>query len=271
MPLIDAPNGQIDTIIVGDGPNLVVLVHASAAGHASLKRLAKATVRSNMTIAIPALYGYGETRIEATDPLVANISIVQAALNHFDAESKTLMGHSMGGLAAVNALDARVRADALVLYDPILIAALDNQNAEDMALLAWDKDIVSALHASVAQGEPERGVAGFVEGWNEVRWPTLPQATRDKLTQAADLLVAETASTAGAQAPTAAINSMGIPVTIVRGANSPPLAHRMASRFAALLDNVEVVDVEGAGHMGPVIAPHLVAPVLHLVVARVAN
>ena len=103
-----------------------------------------------------------------------------------------LIGHSMGGLVALLAALDGVPADALVLYEPIVLDCLDMNDPVDSAARAWDAERVDKLRDGVAGGDPEAGVKAFIEAFNEVSWSDLPATLRADLVSKAAVLAAET-------------------------------------------------------------------------------
>lgn len=253
------PRGAVQARVLGDGPTLVVVLHASATGPRSLQALAEGVATPGRRVVAPALQGYDGTRLDAADPLSANIIVTQAVVDHFRHERCALFGHSMGGLAAISAVATGVRVDGLAVFEPILVNALHADDADDMALLAWDQRVIATLREAVATGEPERGVAAFVRAWNELDWATLPQPVRDKLIESAPLLVAETAATNIAAPPADNIAASVRHLLLLRGSRSPPLAHRMLSRFADRAGGLPVRVLHDCGHMAPLMAAGRVA------------
>jgi pimeloyl-ACP methyl ester carboxylesterase len=170
-----------------------------------------------------------------------------------------LFGHSMGGLIALLAALDGLAADALVLYEPIVLGCLDPNSPEDIAARAWDGACIQTLHERVAAGDPEAGVAAFVEAYNEVAWSQLPAALRAGLVVKASNLVAETTATQELHLDMARLAALPMPVLILQGSRSPQVTHRMTAGLARAMPRAVSRIVEGAGHMGPVMSHAAVA------------
>ena len=252
MPVYHTEIGVVETLefcsdSVGVDATLWVLLHAAAAGPGSLSGLAKRLAESGCRVVVPALHGYGATRVRVEgDRMSAHEAVARFCLTLGSARTRVLFGHSMGGLAALLAASA---ADRLVVYEPIVIGLLRADDPEDAACLAWDRAIVAHLEHCVTAGAPESGIARFVEAWNEMRWDALPASVRQRLIAAAPDLAADIRDGSGREI---APSGIGVEVLILQGAASPPITHRMTLRLEQSLPNAQRVVVAEVGHMGPV-------------------
>ena len=98
-----------------------------------------------------------------------------------EGKHRVLFGHSFGGLVAVLALLDGAKPDAVVLYDPIVLACLDLEDAADARGRAWDRELIDRLAQCTAANDPEPGIAGFIEAYNEVAWLQVPETARRAL------------------------------------------------------------------------------------------
>lgn len=262
--------GPIEMLRTGEGRDTLLFLHAAASGPRALYKLASALAAagSGRQAALLALHGYGATNVQNAqpdDPFGAHLRAVQWAFDAIGSKIATergrriVFGHSMGGLMAVLAALDGMAADALVLFEPIVLGCLDMSDPDDAAARHWDGDRVAKLQAGVASGDPESGVRAFIEAFNEVSWSDLPASLRADLVSKAAQLAAETR-----QAPHVALEkrrlaALPMPVLILQGSTSPPVTQRMTLRLAEAIPHAERVVIEGAGHMGPALSPGLVA------------
>jgi pimeloyl-ACP methyl ester carboxylesterase len=241
MPVYHTEAGTVEALEWGDGPDLLVMLHAAAAGPQSLAALATQLLRPGLRIVAPALNRYGVTVIRDESPrLAAHAAVLRAVLERYPAERRTLFGHSMGGLIG---LIEHAVFDAMVLYEPIVVACV-----EDPALVEWDRAIVE-----------QADVAAFVTAWNDTPWEALPDGARARLSAMAPTLIADMRAVSFYHLDVARLRNVRAPVLLLQGERSPPITHAMTARLAALLPNARRVVVAGCGHMGPVQHPAVIA------------
>lgn len=254
MPVYPTASGPVEVLEWGEGPTLVLLLHAAAAGPGSLSGLAKALMGPGRRIVAPALHGYGGTLVDgADDPMAAHAAVARAVLDRYPAERRIVVGHSMGGLVT---LLAAPPADALVVYEPIVLGLLRDDDPADRAARDWDRAIVAELERHLAAGDPEAGIRVFVEAWNEVAWDALPASVRARLIAAAPAMAREIR--AGSSRPLA-LDRIGAPLLILQGSGSPAITARMTARLHAEVPASGRIVLDGCGHMGPVQVPAAVA------------
>lgn len=234
MPLYHTAAGTVETLEWGDGPDLLLMLHAAAAGPQSLSTLAAQLLRPGLRIVAPALNRYGATAVEDdSDRVKAHVHVLRACLGLYPAERRILFGHSMGGLIG---LIEHAAFDAMVLYEPIVVACV-----EDAALVEWDRAIVARAD-----------IAAFVTAWNGARWETLPDSVRDRLTAMAPTLIADMRAVSNYRFDIARLREVGSRVLLLQGEQSPPITHAMTRRLAELLPKAQRLVLSGCGHMGPV-------------------
>ena len=253
--------GPIECHAQGEGAATVALLHAAASGPRSLFKLAAALADGGGRILTPALNGYGATRLTDADlgqPFAAHVRVARWALEQAPAGRRVLVGHSMGGLVALLTVAGGAAVDAAVVYEPIVLGCLDPTDPADAAARAWDAAPVAKLQAAVASGDPEAGVAAFVEAYNEVAWSALPAPLRAQLVADAPKLVAETRAAQTVAIDFAAVPA-GLPILVLQGERSPDVTHRMTLGLARRLPQARRQVIAEAGHMGPVLSAAPVA------------
>jgi lipase len=252
MPVYHTMAGTVETLEWGDGPELLVLLHAAAAGPHSLAALAALLQRPGRRVLAPALNRYGATvaRDEA-DRIRAHIDVVHARMAIHPAERRVLFGHSMGGLIGLLGASEGISFDTIALYEPIVTACLREDVAEEAALLHWDRAIVARAD-----------IGAFITAWGDTPWDALPDIARTRLSDAAPVLIADMRAVSYHALPISRLNEVRTPVLLLQGARSPAITHAMTTRLATLLPQAKRVVVEGCGHLGPIQAPAAVAGVL---------
>lgn len=249
--------GQVEVHRWGPGGKPMVLLHAAATGPKAYAPLADRLAEAGWQCLAPALHGYGNSRV----PGAASAVEAHVAIASWLAEvsgARTLVGHSMGGLAALLAAPS-VELDRLVLFEPILFDALDPE--ADADLIAAEGEMAAAMQRHLAEGRDEDAIRVFVEVWNDTAWSDLPVPARARLTAQAAGVVADTQATGGVRiAPE--IWQAPPPTTLIHGDRSPEIARRMVTGAVRHLPRAEVVGLTGIGHMGPLVQPDTVASVL---------
>lgn len=241
MPVYHTKRGAVEMLEWGDGPDLLVMLHAAAAGPQSLAALAALLMRPGLRIVAPALNRYGATVMrDEADRVGAHVDVLRATLELHPAERRTLFGHSMGGL--IGLLEAS-SFDSAVLCEPIVTACV-----QDQRLLEWDRAIV-------ATGD----IATFVSAWNGTSWEVLPQSVRDRLIAMAPMLIADMQAVSHYTLDVERLGRLAVPILLLQGETSPPITHAMTARLAELLPRARRVVVPACGHMGPVQAPQVIA------------
>ena len=248
MPVYHTAAGTVETLEWGEGPDLLVLLHAAAAGPHSLSALATLLQRPGLRVVAPALNDYGATVMhDESDRLRAHRDVLDATLAQYPAERRTLFGHSMGGLIGLLAVMEGAAFDQMILYEPIVVGCLRDDVAEEARLRDWDRAIA-------AQGD----IAAFVTAWNETPWETLSPGVRARLTASATSLAADVRAVSELPLDKDRLRGIRTPVLLLQGSRSPAITHAMTTRLADLLPRATRVVVEGCGHMGPVQAPDVV-------------
>jgi pimeloyl-ACP methyl ester carboxylesterase len=254
MPVETTPFGRVETHAWGSGDKTIVLLHAAAAGPRGFSALASRLAAEGWHCVAPALHGYGESRVEHADSVVAaHVAIARWAVETSGA--RAVFGHSMGGLSAILATPG-LGLETLVLFEPILFAALDAR--ADSALIAGETAMADAMASHLAAGRAEAAVRVFVETWNDASWPGLPENLRRRLAAQAERIVEETRAVGAAPIDPAVWSSLP-PTTLLHGDRSPEIARRMISQAAARAPASRTVPLPGAGHMAPLMTADPVA------------
>ncbi|MFC3228000.1 alpha/beta fold hydrolase [Marinibaculum pumilum] len=256
--------GEVEVLEIGDGPELVLLLHAAAQNPRAMAGLAKRLAGPHRRILVPHLGpppGAARAGAAAThgNPIRAYAALASACLREVPAERRVLVGHSMGALTALLAAAEGAPHDRLVLYEPIVTAMLSADDPEDLALRKWDAEIVVHLEGRIAAGDPEPGVAGFVEAWNEIAWGRIPPPARARMVADAPELARLVRATSDFPLDRAMLAALPAPVTVLQGGASPPVTRRMSERLAAALPAATLQVLDGCGHMGPVLQADAVA------------
>ena len=249
--------GQVEVYRWGAGGRPLVLLHAAATGPKAYGPLAERLAEAGWQCLVPALHGYGDSRVPGASSALEGHVAIAAWLAEVSG-ARHLIGHSMGGLVGVLASPSMDLA-RLVLFEPILFDALDGQ--ADAALIAAEAEMAAAMQRYLAAGRDEDAIRVFVEIWNDMAWSDLPEAARARLTAQAAGVVADTQAT-GSVTIAPAVWQAAPPTVLLHGDRSPEIARRMVAGAARLLPKSEVTPLSGIGHMAPLMQPERVAPAL---------
>ncbi|MDX2157845.1 MAG: alpha/beta hydrolase [Hyphomicrobiaceae bacterium] len=253
----------------GDGPGLAVMLHAAGTGPRALDRLAGLIAPVVGRTAAPAFERDGRSIIgPGAEPFAAAVALARSLIEVGGEGPRVLLGHSMGGLIALQTLLDGVRADAAILFEPIVLSVLDPADPVDCAALDWDAAVVEGLRASYAAGDLEAGVARFIEAYGALPWGLLPAPARADLVRRAPTILAEANATNAAQISREALARIPVPVLVLDGDRSPNITQRMTRRLAAILPAAEHRTIAGAGHMGPLTSPRPVAEAITAFLVR---
>ncbi|MEZ5857139.1 MAG: alpha/beta hydrolase [Hyphomicrobiaceae bacterium] len=254
-----ASTGDVDGAAHGQGPGVLVMLHAAGSGPHQLDALARLLVPAVGSTVAPVLDGgTGPLGGKRENPFSGGVRLVDRLLDKNGGGRRLLFGHSMGGLVATLALASGSQVDAAVLYEPIVLSLLDDNDDDDRRALDWDRAVIATLHQRMAEGDAAGGVKHFIESYGQVRWEALPAAARDVLVAQAPNLLATALATHAQGLDPAALMAIPAPVLIISGSRSPDVTRRMADRLAECLVHGERVEIDGLGHMGAVAAPQRV-------------
>lgn len=170
-----------------------------------------------------------------------------------------VVGHSFGATVALRLALARPGVvSRLTLIEPVLFAAARGTPAA----AAHDAE-QAPFDAAVAQGDMPLAARLFNRMWGAgVRWDTLPEKTRARMTASIPFILASTPALADDRAGILApggLEALDIPVTLLRGADTVGVIAAIHAALCARLPRARDHAVPGAGHMLPVTHPETFA------------
>lgn len=164
-----------------------------------------------------------------------------------------LIGHSYGAALALRvAVKWPGMIASLTLFEPAIFHLLRDGHAIEQQMHADIAEIVTALDDAAADGEPERGVARFIDFWNGPgSFERYPAESRLKLIQRMGLIRANFAALEAETWKLEDCARVTCPVLGLYGENSPLLAQHLTRLVAGQMANAKVLPVSGAGHFLP--------------------
>ena len=240
----------------GAGPGVVCL-HSNASSSSQWRELMETLAPRHHVLAADG-WGAGksprwphERAITLDDEVALLEPVFERAGTPF-----ALVGHSYGAavaLVAAVAQPARVRA--LALYEPTMFALLDAESAPPNDADGI-RNAVAAAIAALEMGDRDRAAEHFIDYWmGPGSWARMPEARRQANAASVVHVRQWAAALFGERRPLAAFATLDIPVLYLTGRDSTPTAHGVARLLTATLPNVEVVELDGVGHMGPITHP----------------
>ncbi len=252
MPLEDRAGHPTFWQVFGAGDRPALAIHCSLASSNAWAGVAD-RLGHRLTLAAFDLPGHGRSGQwqGEGDYLHETVRIAATFLDR----PVDLVGHSFGAVAALRlALAAPEAVRTLTLVEPVLFAA-----ARGAAGWRENEALMDRCRAAFARGDREAAAEAFTGVWGAgLPWADLAARERAALTERIHLIGAGSAAlhddSGGILAP-GGLESLDLPVLIVRGDRSPAIIEAIAEAIAARLPDVGVATVPGAGHMAPITHP----------------
>jgi pimeloyl-ACP methyl ester carboxylesterase len=167
-----------------------------------------------------------------------------------------LVGHSYGAAVALRVAMANPgRVRAMALYEPTLFSLLDAErpapnDAEGI------RNAVTEAGKALDAGNPDRAAEHFIDYWMGAgAWKATPEPRRAPIAASAANVRRWAHALFNEPTPLKAFRSLRIPTLYMIGGRTTASARGVARLLTAALPQVEVMELEGLGHMGPVTHP----------------
>lgn len=263
MPTVAIDGMEVHYRESGSGP-AVVLAHSSCSSSGQWKALA-GQLSGDYRVLAPDLIGYGKTAAwpRGRRHLHADEAAILIAMAELAGGDAQLVGHSYGGGMAVHAaLDRPDLFRTLVLIEPSLFRLLRSAGATEAA--AETRAIGTMVIDSVAAGRPEQATESFVRYFlGDAAWQAMPLDRRAGITQTVAKNALEWSHELGdGRFELEDLGRIQIPTLVLGFGQSPPGLAAICEMLERTLPNVERVQLDGFGHMAPVLNPDQVNPVI---------
>jgi pimeloyl-ACP methyl ester carboxylesterase len=244
--------------VAGSSGDPVVLVHGSYVDHHSWDLVVPGLSQAMQVVSYDRR-GHGQSsmgprprpvRIDASD-----LAGLMQALDHYPAH---IIAHSYGGAVALRlAIDRPEMVRSIAIHESAFIGLLASDPAtapEADRLLDGVDRMRDMIRAGRAQAAAEILVDQF--STEPGAWERLPAAMRATFVRHADRWAEEYSDPEAIQPDRAAVRELLIPMLLTEGALSPPFLRRITQALAALLRNVQVLDLPDVGHAPQLVRPH---------------
>ena len=209
----------------------------------------------------PDSYGAGKSADWASDRVIALqdeadfIEPVLAAAG----DPCCLVGHSYGAaVALVAALANPGRVRAMALYEPTLFSLVDAQSPSPNAADGI-RHTGKAASCGLDERNPNDAATHFIDFWmGPSTWANTPESRRLPITASIINVRRWGHALFTEPAPLEAFRTLDMPVLYMVGKESPQSALSVARLLTRVLPQVEVVEFDGLGHMGPMTHPQQV-------------
>lgn len=174
-----------------------------------------------------------------------------------------LVAHSHGAaVALIAALKQPERIRAMVVYEPTLFSLIDAQSPAPNEADGI-RDAVSQAGAALDAADPDHAARCFIDFWMGAgAWDSTPEARKGPIKSSIVNVRGWGNALFSEPTPLQDFTALTMPILYLVGKNSPIAAKGVASLLTKTLPNVEVVEFEGLGHMGPITHPEVVNPVI---------
>lgn len=174
-------------------------------------------------------------------------------------ENFSLVGHSYGAaIALIASLKYPDRINSLVLYEPTMFSLVDGDTPPPNDADGIREAVADAL---VALETDDRDAASrhFIDYWMGAgTWNQMPKRNKTAIAASIVNIGGWRDALMGEPTPLQTFSELDMPVLMMKGKKSPPSSLGVARLLTGVLPQVEVVEFEDLGHMGPVTHPEIV-------------
>lgn len=245
----------------GRGPRDALFIHCSLA-HSGAWRAVRTELSDDLTSLAYDLPGHGRSADwdGQGDYQDAATQVALALLDRHAQGPVDLIGHSFGGTIALRVAQiAPEKVRSLTLYEPVLFTT-----AQDHPAYAENHQYMNGVFADAMRaGDRMEAARLFNCQWgSDAGWDTLPARLKQDMADRIHLIPAGRSVTHedihGQVAP-GALEKVMLPVLLMEGERSPDLVRAVHDRMQARFPIISRKVIAGAGHMGPISHPSVVA------------
>jgi pimeloyl-ACP methyl ester carboxylesterase len=242
----------------GTGP-AVLCLHANASSSSQWRALTE-LLAPRFRVLTADSYGAGKSPPPPSGGarLKDEVALLEPVLARAG-ERFSLVGHSYGGaVALVAATMFPERIHALALYEPTLFALVEAESPPPNDVDGIRNAVASAV-AALGAGDAAGAARFFIDFWmGPSSFDRMPERNREAIAQAIAQVQGWKRALLEEPTPLSAFAALQCRVLLLTGSASPLSSRAVARKLASALPNVDVVELEGLGHMAPVTHPERV-------------
>jgi pimeloyl-ACP methyl ester carboxylesterase len=240
----------------GSGPG-VVCVHSNGSSSSQWRGLID-LLAPKFHVLAPDSYGAGKSPPWPTGRKIAlrdEVALLEPVFARAG-DPFSLVGHSYGGaICLVAAVMQPRRIKAIALYEPTLFALVEQESPSPNDVDGIRNTVVSSM-AALEKGDALGAARYFIDFWmGPGSFDRMPERNQAAIAEAGRNIQGWKDYLFGEPTPLAAFSKLDVPVLLMVGTQSPLSSRAVAQRLARALPKVEVVEMEGLGHMAPVTRP----------------
>jgi pimeloyl-ACP methyl ester carboxylesterase len=271
MPHILVHNLDVHYRDEGDGIPMV-LGHCSTGSSGQWRELFK-RMADRYRLVAPDHIGYGRTAAYSGSlPLMEHEIAIVEGLVRAISQPVHLVGHSFGGsVLARTAMRMPNEVRSLTLYEPTLFYLLAAWGRE--AEHAEIKAVANRVIYCVGKNNAAEAARGFLEYWvGPGAYDAMDDRLRESVTASmAKLRIEWPAAFEPYGATVEALSGLRVPIQLIGGSRTTPAAKAVMDVLRGLWPQARYVEIEGAGHMGPVTHADAVNDIIDAFVSGVAR
>lgn len=262
MSLVSPTQAPLHVSRQGQGTP-VVMLHCSSGSWQQWKPLMQTLQGDAVECLALDLHGHGrspEWPVSERDTLAVDASAAWHALG-LGAREVHLVGHSYGAAVAMQmALMQPSRVKSMTLYEPVAFGLLHADDALQAPARLEIETIAMRVASLVDPGRLHDAAKLFTNYWADGdAWAAANQAQRDRLASRMPSVSRHFNALFAARWSGQQLRRLTMPVLLMHGTRTREPARALAWQLSMQLPRVTNVPLPGAGHLGPISHPEVVA------------